>query len=632
MKTVTKLIVVTLLVLSTTLNAGESKGPWTINLEAVDIGVFIAQMADITGKTVVISPKVKGKVTVVSQTPLDKLAVKELFLSVLGVHGFTAVPSGSVLKIIPMTTAKGSNIRFDKDGTYKGEELSTRVIPIENAPASELVKILRPMVSKSAHLAAVSSVNAIIVSDHANNIARLEQVIARIEMAEEELLKVVQLKHAWVDDVVDVIQKLMLTKEKKKRPPFHVVADKRNNRIVFKGEAHEWEEVSGLILKLDKPSDNNTAARVVYLQHAVANEIADILNNIVANKNDAKAKQTNSEIRISADESLNAIVVRASPSTMEEVINVVKRLDIPRAQVLIEAAIVEISAQNGRALGVQIAAGDTSKRGEGSVPIMGTNLGGGNIISLNQIAAMLADPTSAALGSGLTIGAGKATKDGKFKYGALLQALESSANSNLLSTPSVLTLDNQEAEIIVGQNVPFRTGSTTSGSSGTANPFTTIKRQDIGVTLKVKPRINAGDIIRMEIEQTTESINQEVSIGNAGSADIVTNKRSIKTVINAHDGEVIVLGGLISDDVVVTHSKVPLLGDIPFLGALFRSTSRDKVKRNLMVFLRPSIVRDMETAAEIRDSRFDVLYDLLGPDLRKTKPTLEEVFTGKKRL
>ncbi len=630
MKIVARLVAVAFLTFSLSLSAEQDKGPWTVNLEQVDIGVFIAQMADITGETVIISPKVKGKVTVVSKTALDKKAIKELFLSVLGVHGYTAVRSDKHLKVIPKTSAKGSNVPFDKDGKTKGEVLSTRVIAIENAPASELVKILRPMVSKEAHLAAVASVNAIIIADHANNIERLESVIARIEIAEEETLKVIALDHAWVEDVVDVIDKLMIPKDKKKNKPFQVVADKRNNRVVFKGEAHHWAEVKDLIKKLDRESDTNTTATVVYLSHAVASEVADILNNVVKNNNDPKAKETNSEIKISADESLNAIVVRAAPSVMEEITQVIRSLDVARSQVLIEAAIVEISNQDGRAMGIQVAAGDTSKRDDGStVPLLGTNLGTGNIIGLNQIAAALQDDGGdAALGAGLTAAAGKANSDGEFRYGLLLQALESSANSNLLSTPSILTLDNQEAEIVVGQNVPFRTGSTATGSDGTSNPFTTIKRQDIGVTLKVKPRINEGDVVRLEVEQTTESISTEVSIGNSGSADIVTNKRSIKTVITANDGEIVVLGGLIREDVVESDSKVPLLGDIPFLGALFRSTSKDNVKRNLMVFLRPSIVRETDAVERLTEDRYEILNRLLEKDGRDKAPTIDRIFEG----
>ncbi len=637
MNIVARLLAVFLLTLNISVLAEDVKekekenGPWTVNLEEVDIGVFVAQMADIMGQTVVISPKVRGKVTVVSKTPLGKKAIKELFLSVLNVHGFTAVESEGLVKVIPLTSAKGDNIPLDKKGTLTGEVFVTRVIPVQNAPAAELVKILRPMVSKEAHLAAVATVNAIIVADTAYNIKRLEEVVERIEIAEEETLKVVQLEFAWTEDVVEVITQLMLPKDQKANPPFQVVADKRNNRVVFKGEPHYWEEVEGLITKLDRQSDNNTSAKVVYLSHAVATEVAEILNNIVMNKNDPKAKETNSEIKISADESLNAVVVRAAPSVMEEIKDVIKKLDIPRSQVLIEAAIVEISTQEGQAVGVQVASADTSKNGKSTVPLMGTNLGAGNILSLNQIAAMI-KTDEGALGPGITLGAGKTTEDGALRYGLLLQALQSSANSNLLSTPSILTLDNQEAEIVVGQNVPFRTGSTATGTDGTANPFTTIKREDIGVTLKVKPRINEGDVVRLEVEQTTESINKEVSIGSSGSADIVTNKRSIKTVITAGNGEIVVLGGLISDDIVISDSKVPLLGDIPFLGALFRSTSKENVKRNLMVFLRPSIVKEESKKQELADSRYALLRQLIKDDGKEKDseeaPSIDRIFKG----
>jgi general secretion pathway protein D len=334
------------------------------------------------------------------------------------------------------------------------------------------------------------------------------------------------------------------------------------------------------------------------LKYADSKKLAELLNNIMADTESAGGKDSSKakgKASIFADEELNALVIRAEPSILKEIGEIIHELDVRRAQVLIESAIVEVSGDVSNSFGVQWAVGDTD------APVAGTNFTNAGD-SISQIATDAAAGTSS-LSNGLTLGAYKST-DGAFDFGMVIQALQSQSNTNLLSTPSIMTLDNQEAEIIVGQNVPFITGSTSSSTN--SNPFTTISREDIGVTLKIKPHIHEGKELRLEVEVTAESVS---STTVEGQADLITNKRELKTVILAADKETIVLGGLISDDITETESKVPFLGDIPGLGWLFKSKGTQHVKRNLMVFLRPTIVLEKQKAVELTNEKFEGIWE-----------------------
>ncbi len=601
---------------------------WQINLKDADIGAFISQVADITGKSFVVDPRVKGKVNVLSSESMNEAAVYELFLSVLQVHGYAAVPSGDVVLVLQQNEVKQAgrslSTRADKDS----QEVLTKVIPIKNTPALDLVPILRPLVAKYGHLAGVKSANALIISDHAANINRIEQIIYRLDKTGNEELEVIQLKEAWVGNVVTMLQSLDPSKvsngggknESVTAGSIRVVADERSNRLIIKGEQNARERVRRLIEQLDQPSYFSGTAQVIRLQYADAKKLADLLKNLMngASSSGGKdAKQVKGEVGIHADEELNALVVRAEPSLMKEIQELVASLDVRRAQVLIESAIVEVTGGVNDALGVQWVVGDLDN------PVSGTNFTEAGP-SLSSIAgSVVAGTYTSAIGSGLTVGAYKET-NGSPDFGAILQAIESVSNTNLLSTPSIMTMDNQEAEIIVGQNVPFITGSTASSSN--SNPFQTITREDVGVTLKVKPHIHDGKDIRLEVEASSES----VSSSTAGS-DLITNKRSLKTMVLTGNQETIVLGGLIRDDVIESESKVPILGDIPLLGWLFRSTSTEQVKSNLMVFLRPTIVNNGETSRQVTRDKYNGLWefslsDQLGVDDIDTH--LNQMFEG----
>lgn len=601
---------------------------WQINLKEADIGAFISQVADITGKSFVIDPRVKGKVNVLSSEPMNKDGVYELFLSVLQVQGFVAVPAGDVTLIVQQNDVKQQGRDLDESVQVDSQELLTKVIMIKNTPALDLVPILRPLVAKYGHLAGVKSANALIISDHANNIFRIEQIIDRLDRSGSEELEVIQLKEAWVGNVVTMLQNLDPAKvsqgnaagaNENTAGSIRVVADERSNRLIIKGEKSARERIRKLIEDLDQPSYFTGSARVIRLQYADAKKLAELLKGLLSDAPAGdKDNQAKGKAGIHADEELNALVVRAEPSLMKEIEELVSALDVRRAQVLIESAIVEVTGDISDALGFQWVAGDLDK------PVGGTSFSNAGP-SLSSIAGSIASGNAAAaIGSGLTLG-GYSESNGQPEFGLIMQALSSNTNTNLLSTPSIMTLDNQEAEIIVGQNVPFLTGSTASSTN--TNPFTTIQRQDVGITLKVKPHIHDGTAIRLEVEAKAESVAQTTV---AGSADLITNKRSLKTMILADNEETIVLGGLIRDDMREVESKVPLLGDIPLLGWLFKSKSVTQVKSNLMVFLRPTIVNNSGVSRDITTEKFNGIWEFTVSDKIGTSndTTVTDLFKG----
>lgn len=583
---------------------------WTVNIRNADIQAFIGQVADMTGKNFVVDPRVRARdVTVISRQTLTSDEVYELFLAVLQVHGYAAVPSGDIIKIVPNTTAKQGNLPLTQDTAVRGEELITRVITVDNSPVEELVPVLRPLVPQYGHLAAVSSANALIISDHADNIRRMEAIIAHLDGSEAEEVEIINLKHAWVGDIVKLLETLtpqQAAAQGRRQSPregrVSVVADERTNRLIVKGDGIMRRRVADMVAELDVPANRAGAAQVVRLSHADSEKLAELLNNFAEATREAEggsgqaAAVPGSKVSIQADTSLNALVIRAEPAKMEELLSIVRQLDVRRAQILIEAAIVEVGGNSGLDLGVQWAAGDL-ERGIG-----GTNFDNAGISLNDVIGSVLAGEPTTTLGNGLIIGGGETDGDGNLRWGGFLQALATNSNVNLLSTPSVLTLDNQEASIVVGQNVPFVTGQSTNTGSGIDNPFQTIQRQDVGITLTVTPSLAGSNTVRLELEQEASAVQRAVE--GVQSVDLITSKRSIKTTVLADDGETIVLGGLIQDDVTRTESKVPLLGDIPLLGVLFRSTSDSREKRNLMVFLRPTILNDSTRLVGLTRQRY----------------------------
>lgn len=572
---------------------------WTINMKDADIRDFIEQVSSISGQTFVIDPRVKGQVTVMSQAPLGLSEVYQLFLSVMSTHGFSVIAEDDQARIVPNAEA-----RADGSAAGTANTLETRVLQVQQNSVTELIPLIRPLVPQYGHLAAVASANALIISDRPANIARIEQLVRQLDQANQQDYTVYDMRHAWVMDAAEVLNNTLNRGQAKgTASATQVVADSRTNRLLLLGPAEARAKMLALAKSIDTPSSRSANTRVIRLRHNDAKTLAETLGEISESLKSAEGSAEGGsgkpkQMLIRADESLNALVILADPETVSMLEDIVRQLDVPRAQVLVEAAIVEISGDIRDALGVQWAAKGSD--GIGGVNFNNTGLSIGTFLGALQDQKL---PTP--LPNGAIIGIGNSD------FGALITALSSNSKSNLLSTPTLLTLDNQKAEILVGQNVPFQTGSYTTSTDGASNPFTTIERQDIGVTLKVTPHINEGATLRLEIEQEISSL--VPSPANVTVSDVITNKRSIKSTILANDGQVIVLGGLIQDDVTRTDSKVPILGDIPLLGRLFRSTEDTHVKRNLMVFLRPAVVRDANGLANLSSKKYSDIRVLSQP-------------------
>jgi len=590
------LVLPTFLLLITSFALAKS---WQVNLQQADIGIFVRQVAEMTGKSFIVDPRVKGKVTVISNAQLDEESIFRLFLSVLNVHGYAVIESPEGYKILPQNVAKQGGLDFDVNGSSPGELLVTRVIAIKNAVASELVPILRPLIPQYGHLASVNTVNALIISDHADNIRQLERLISRLDSTVEGAIAVVSLKHAWAGDILDLLQNSSGTSRANGasggggRPTLNtrILADERTNRIVIKGKEGELAQIRKLIEELDVPARKSSRLQVIPLRYADAKKTADLIKGVLGNSPTEGVSEKPTTFNIQADEDLNALLINAEPDVMVDIQSVLNELDIPRAQVLVEAIIVEVKMEGAEALGFQWLFGDTSAS---TTPVVGTNFSNaGN--SLTGLATGIATGTPT-LANGITAGIGSFNSKGDLNLAGILQAIESNSNANLLSTPKILTLDNQKSKIIVGETRPFQTGGYSDNGD---NPFVTIKREDVGLTLEVTPHINAGDEVRMEVIQIVEAATKESS-----SLGTITTKREIQTTVIAGNRRTIVLGGLIEDNVTEVTQKVPGLGDIPFLGALFRSTSYENVKKNLLVFIRPTILRSQQDAEAISKSKY----------------------------
>ncbi len=586
---------------------------WKINIKNADIQEFVAQVAEITGKTFIIDPRLKGNVTVMSNTSMDRDAVYALFLSVLRVHNFTATSSGTgeVVRIQQNAMGKQTPGARGDLSEVAPEELVTRVVAAQNVDSAELMKILRPLIPQYGHIAAVATPNIVIISDHADNIIRLMRIIRQIDVADEDDMIVVPMKDAWVGTVVALLERVapdQIGRSAKGPQKIQLIANERNNTLIVKGKSRPVAEVLKLIEKLDQPATAGGSTQVLPLSHAQATEVAEILNGLSeGGTQEEGAQQTN----IQADESLNAIVVKADPGRIAEIKELVAALDVRRSQVLIEAAIVEVSISDTSNLGVEMAAADG--RGE-SVPLVSTSLDGtiGSLIG----GLLPEDGEEINVLSGLaglnspTFAAAKIDADG-ISFGAVINALATNTDANLLSTPSILTLDNQEAKIVVANEVPFRTGSFTTQADGANNPFTTIQREDVGLQLTVTPHVHDGEAVRLEVSQEVSNVvDSGITIGSSGFSDVVTSKRTIDTVILADDKQTIVLGGLIQDDISDSVRKVPLLGDIPVLGNLFKSRNKSRTKRNLLVFLRPTVIRNKDDANNVTARKYSDIWEV----------------------
>tara|TARA_X000000950_G_scaffold109937_1_gene138616 strand:- start:722 stop:2608 length:1887 start_codon:yes stop_codon:yes gene_type:complete len=603
---------------------------WQMATRNADIQEFVAQVAKITGKTFVVDPKLKGQVNVVSETPLGKDGVYELFLSVLRLQNYTAVPSGEVIRIQQSATGKQTPGAPGGAENAAPEELVTEIIAVQNVKSEELLKILRPLIPQYGHIGSVSQPNVIILSDHADNIIRLKAIIADIDVAQTNDIVMVPLQEAWVGNIVDILEKVapdQLGPNAQGPQRIQIIANERNNSLVLRGQTGAIAELIQIIEKLDRPTTTNDATQVVMLNHGDAENVANILESLVGQRDGGESSKTGSAITIQPDTSLNAIVVRADPTAMNEILSIVQRLDTSRAQVLIEAAIVEITLTDNLSAGIEMAGADS--RGK-SVPLVSTALGGGLaglLANLGKTDGTFNQNVLNSLGaiSQPTVAAAKIDLDG-ISFGAVVTALASMENANLLSTPSIVTLDNTEAKILVGQEVPFRSGSFTTTTDGSNNPFTTVTREDVGIELTVTPHVYDNREVRMEVAQNISNVLNN-TVSNSTFADVVTSKRSIETTVLANSGETIILGGLIQDDVTDTDKRVPVLGSIPIMGNLFKSKTKRQTKTNLVVFIRPTVIASSDEGSDIATQRLDGIWEVGGAE--GDPITADDLFEGK---
>ena len=637
-----------------------------INLRDVEIPTLIETVSRITGKSFVVDPRVKGRVTVITSSDVDKDELYETFLSILQVHGFSAVPSGAnLIKIVPSNQAKQQPVpvvggdeyipsRPTRSSGKKGsgelyeaaqkllgnnnnarrikpkikrnaDELITRVIRVEHVPAAMLVPILRPLVPSTGQLQAYGPSNTIVISDRAANIDRLLKIIRKMDRADDEELEVVPLRYASAQKLAKTIQILQKSSIKGASSKNRVAADERTNSLLLSGDKSSRQQVRKIIKKLDTPQPVAEKTKVVYLRYAKAEDLVKVLTGFSKTQKSKKptrkgaAGTKKANIDIQADPATNSLIITADPDIQKNLEKVIRRLDVRRAQVLVEAIIAEVSSGLSKNLGLQLVTGGTVGGSKGT----GAGLIGASNFSTAgpSILSGLANPAGL-LGSnggvlGFAVGNNK-----KPMFGVLLNALAGDAATNILSTPTLIAMDNQEAEIVVGKNVPFVTGAYTGtgGSTTPSNPFQTIDRKDIGLTLKIKPQINDGTSIRLDIEQESSSLEE----GTQSSEDKITKKRSIKTSVMVEDDQILVLGGLTEDVYRDKHNKVPLLGDLPIVGRAFRSTITSKDKQNLMVFIHPVIMRGVLSG----DSYTRQKYNKLRRSQHETRITKRGLLPG----
>jgi general secretion pathway protein D len=633
------LALVSSLVLSTPLVAAEAK--ISLNFVNADMAEVIKAIGQITGKTFVIDPRVKGTLNIASSQPVSKAIAYDILLSSLRLQGFAAVESNGVVRVVPEADAKYYAVPTStkyKRGKSPGGQMVSRVFPLRHESAAQLAMVLKPLVSPNNVISADTAGNTLLITDYAENVARLEEIISNLDVPDTSEPVILPLRYVSAQEVAALINRVFVAQAV--GSPGHstelqrvdVAVDTRSNSLIVQSyNPSKLARVQALVAKLDVPTPVAGNVHVIYLKNAKAEKVALTLRNILtADASSGQSTATQSAATtiaggqktaaggtpdlgpgmVQADAASNALIITAPEAIFNNLKAVVEKLDVRRAQVLVEALIAEVSADKAAEFGIQWMYMDGLADSGNSV------FGGfGNSNAGSNIGAVAANPAAAAQGFNLGLVKGTIDIFGTeiANLGVLARALETNANANILSTPTLLTLDNEEAKISIGSNVPFLTGQyAVTGSSTTANPFSTYERKDVGLTLKVKPQISEGGTVNLVISQEVSKLRQA-----ADPTLSSTDKRSIDSTVLVDDGQIVVLGGLIEEQVQDTEDKVPLLGDIPGLGHLFRYNSRKHVKTNLMVFLRPVIVRDAQSAADLTHPRYD---HILGVQKAATPP------------
>lgn len=584
----------------------DTNADFVINLRNTDIAVLAEQVSEITERTLVINPGLSGEVTVISAKPLTQTGVWQLFQSMLRVRGFVAVDAGVIWEVVPETEALARAGGQPIGGRAGEQDMITKLLPLERLPSSEAVRVLRPLVAQTGYIEAVADPNAIILTDTQANVDRIIAIAKTFDTPAEQRTEVIRFSFAEAEAVAAAMTDVLGTSGTAAK----ISVDAASNVMLVRGTERDINQIRELAQDLDVAPRSNPQVQkrthLYELEYADAEVIAEIVANTLQGGTDivnpvaqAVDGSTSSqptgpapEVSVQASTQTNAVVIRGTSEQIQEAISLIAALDQRPAQVMIEAAIVEVSGDVAERLGVQLGLADNlPDRG-----IAATSFGNGGA-SLGNVLAALGVSQAAGLASGLTIG-GSADS-----FGILIQALSQSTQANLLSTPSITTTDNKPATIVVGQNVPFRTGSFATDGN-TATPFTTIERRDVGITMQVLPRVTSNGIVRLEIAQEVSSL---VNANVEGAADLITNRRVIETTVQAQDGGTIVLGGLITDDNRASNGKVPGLGDAPIIGSLFRSRSNDQTRRTLFVFMRPTVIDSQNKAQSVANRQFQRL-------------------------
>jgi general secretion pathway protein D len=599
----------------------QNGGTHTLNLKDADIRVFIETVSEITGKSFIIDPRIEGRVNVVSRKPMDADEVYQVFESVLRINGYAAVSSGNVIKIVPEAVAR-------QDGDARGariqgpDTLETRVVALRHVSAQELLPILQQLVPQSGTVQSHGTSNSLVIADRRGNIDRIEQIIRRIDQAGDSTVEVIPLSHASAAEVartLNVLGQDGAAAQAAGALATRIIADARTNSILLTGDRAQRLRLRTLVSHLDTPLETGETTQVVYLRYAQAAELVGILEQTASTltaQNPAPESARAAAIQPHAE--TNALVITADPAVFRALSSVIRMLDIPRAQVLIEGVVVELSDEYAREIGVQWQSTNLENRADGSV---GEGfIGGTNFPNQNGLGGIIGLATNPGLvGPGLNIGyiGGSITLPGQdepiLQIAALVSALSGDARNNILSSPSVVTLDNQETELSVGQEVPFIQGEFTTnvanpgGDQGgiLGNPFRTIERREVGLKLAVTPRINEGDAVRMDLKLESSSL----APTPLRASDLITNKRTLSNSVLVPDQHLLVLGGLISNETRENISKVPGVGDIPVIGNLFRYRSSQTLRRNLMIFLKPTILRDRATGSEVTGAKYRFIRD-----------------------
>ncbi len=575
-----------------------------INMRDADIRAFAADMAQISNKTIVLDPRVKGSVTVVSNQDLDAGEAYAVFLSVLRVHGYAAIENNGVVKVMPESGARQDATVNNKNN----DSLATEVIRLSQANARVIAPLLKPLVNKQGHIAAYEATNSIIIADYVGNLSRIKSILLELDKNPADTFELIPLDNTSANEVARILGS-MWRGDNQMSKSFSAIAVERSNSILLRGQIGVVKQIKRVISRLDSNSSQSSNLKVIYLKYAKAEDLTGILEKVAESLKEEIPSESSKKNKTSIGfhNDTNALIISAQPDILKSLESVISQLDIRRAQVLVEALIVEISDKLARDIGVQflfIGDGDSS-------PIATQRFGTPNPDLISTIGAETSEDstTSSTMQTraansllaldGLAVGVARYKASGT-SFATILNLIAQDADSNVLSTPSIMTMDNEEASIVVGQEIPITTGETLSGSN--SNPFRSVTRQEIGVKLTVRPQINEGNAVKMYINQEVSSI-----FGPLGemSTDLITNKRNIKTTVLVEDGETIVLGGLIDDNVQELVKKVPFLGDIPLLGRLFKTTSISRTKRNLMVFLRPTIVRDSNDVRAISNRKYN---------------------------